>query len=156
MIEPKIDDLLAAVDSKYSLVILAAGAVLAGFLGVPAALGGHNVFHHWLEPVFAGHVGGHDIGVGMATAGAATVAASTEGHNTDLEMILMGVSVLVAMPLGYYVVQWWLEGFAYKVQLGVVVFAGAGVLALVIAWLTVGLESWKAARMNPVNALRTE
>lgn len=71
-------------------------------------------------------------------------------------LVLVGVSVLVAMPIGYYVVQWWLEGFAYKVQLGVVAFAGAGVLALVIAWFTVGLESWKAARMNPVNALRSE
>ncbi|MBL7852401.1 MAG: ABC transporter permease [Cyclobacteriaceae bacterium] len=71
-------------------------------------------------------------------------------------LVLVAVSVLVAMPVGYYVVQWWLEGFAYKVQLGVVVFAGAGVLALAIAWFTVGLESWKAARMNPVNALRSE
>jgi NADH-quinone oxidoreductase subunit L len=36
------------------LVVLAAGAVIVGFLGVPSALGGGNVFHHWLEPVFAG------------------------------------------------------------------------------------------------------
>jgi NADH-quinone oxidoreductase subunit L len=81
------------------LVILAAGAVLAGFLGVPAALGGGNAFHHWLEPVFGGHVGGHDIGVGMAAVanGAREVAASTGGHDSDLEMILMGVSVLVAI-----------------------------------------------------------
>jgi len=71
-------------------------------------------------------------------------------------LVLVGVSVLVAMPVGYYVVQWWLEGFAYKVELGVVLFAGAGLLALAIAWLTVGLESWKAARMNPVSALRSE
>jgi NADH-quinone oxidoreductase subunit L len=79
------------------LVVLAAGAVLAGFLGVPAALGGNNAIHHWLEPVFAGHVGGHDIGVGMASISNAAVAAATESHNTDLEMILMGVSVLVAI-----------------------------------------------------------
>jgi NADH-quinone oxidoreductase subunit L len=46
----------------YPLIILAAGALLAGFLGVPAALGGSNRFEHWLEPVFAvGHAahGGH-------------------------------------------------------------------------------------------------
>jgi NADH-quinone oxidoreductase subunit L len=81
------------------LVVLAAGAVLAGFLGVPAALGGNNAIHHWLEPVFAGHVGGHEIGVGMAAAHVTNVAvaAATEGHNTDLEMILMGISVLVAI-----------------------------------------------------------
>jgi NADH-quinone oxidoreductase subunit L len=81
------------------LVVLAAGAALAGFLGVPAVLGGGNAIHHWLEPVFAGHVGGHAVGVGMASAAAshATIAASTAGHNTDLEMMLMGVSVLVAV-----------------------------------------------------------
>ncbi len=46
----------------YPLIILAAGALFAGFLGVPAALGGSNRFEQWLEPVFAaGHVahGGH-------------------------------------------------------------------------------------------------
>ncbi len=81
------------------LVILAAGAVLAGFLGIPAALGGTNAIHHWLEPVFAGHVGGHDVGVGMASTIAphVSVAASAAGHNTGLEMVLMGVSVLVAI-----------------------------------------------------------
>ncbi len=85
------------------LIVLAAGAALAGFLGVPAALGGSNAFHHWLEPGFAGHVGGHDIGVGMASAvshatgAASTIAAATEGHNTGLEIVLMGVSVLVAI-----------------------------------------------------------
>jgi NADH-quinone oxidoreductase subunit L len=84
------------------LIVLAAGAVLAGFLGIPAALNGSNAIHSWLEPVFAGHVGGHAVGVGMAHSavshGAATaIAASTAGHNTDLEMILMGVSVLVAI-----------------------------------------------------------
>jgi NADH-quinone oxidoreductase subunit L len=80
------------------LVVLAAGAVLAGFLGVPAALGGSNAFHHWLEPVFGGHVGGHPIGVGMAaeSTGAVTVAAATAGGHTSLELILMVVSVLVA------------------------------------------------------------
>jgi NADH-quinone oxidoreductase subunit L len=82
------------------LIILAAGAVIAGFLGVPTALGGNNAIHHWLEPVFAGHVGGHDVGVGIAPAvqsGAVAIAAAAEGHNTGLEMLLMGISVLVAI-----------------------------------------------------------
>jgi NADH-quinone oxidoreductase subunit L len=85
------------------LVILAAGAVFAGFLGVPAALGGSNLFHHWLEPVFAGHVGAHEMGVGgngvlPHVAGALTVAASAAGGAHDpMEMVLMVVSVLVAL-----------------------------------------------------------
>jgi NADH-quinone oxidoreductase subunit L len=64
---------------------------------VPAALGGVNVFHHWLEPVFAGHAGGHDMGVGALSHGAVTVAAA-EGHGSaQLELILMVVSVVVAV-----------------------------------------------------------
>jgi len=44
----------------FPLVVLAALAAIGGFLGVPEALGGHNMFHHWLEPVVgAGHVAGH-------------------------------------------------------------------------------------------------
>ncbi len=79
------------------LVVLATGAALVGFLGVPAALGGGNAFHHWLEPVFAGHVGAHEIGVGMmGAAGAAEFAASAGGEHSSLELVLMVVSVLVA------------------------------------------------------------
>ena len=50
----------------------------------------------------------------------------------------------------------WLQGFAYRVDLNLMIFAGAGVLSVVIAWLTVGLESVKAALMNPVESLRSE
>jgi len=82
------------------LVVLAAGAVVAGFLGVPGVLGGTNSFHAWLEPVFAGHVGAHDIGVGMggaAASGPLTVAASAAGGHSSMEIVLMVVSVLVAV-----------------------------------------------------------
>jgi ABC-type lipoprotein release transport system permease subunit len=42
----------------------------------------------------------------------------------------------------------------YRIEIGVGVFATAGVVALVIAWLTVGYQSVKAAQANPVNSLR--
>ena len=46
----------------YPLIVLAVGAVFAGFLGVPPALGGNNILEHWFEPVFAGgHGGGHAV-----------------------------------------------------------------------------------------------
>ena len=77
------------------LVLLAAGAVLVGFLAVPVSLGGGNAFHHWLEPVFAGHIGTSAVGVGMETPHPATVAAEA-GGNTSLEIILMLLSVAVA------------------------------------------------------------
>ena len=80
------------------LIVLAAGAVLAGFLGVPSVLGGGNTFHHWLEPVFAGHIGTHPVGVGLkAVSSHVTVAAEAEGgHSSSLEIILMLLSVAVA------------------------------------------------------------
>jgi NADH-quinone oxidoreductase subunit L len=80
------------------LVVLAAGAVLVGFLNVPAAIGGNAAFHHWLEPVFGGHVGAHPVGVGMgAGAHEVTVMASEAGHSSSLEIALMVLSVVVAV-----------------------------------------------------------
>lgn len=64
----------------YPLVVLALGAVFAGFLGVPIALGGSNIFEQWLEPVFAG---GH--------AGPAV-----QHHIEATEYILMAASVGIA------------------------------------------------------------
>lgn len=69
---------------------------------------------------------------------------------------LVAISFVVAVPLGYYAVDKWLEGFAYRVDISLVVFIGAGVLSLVIAWATVGFESIKAAMANPVESLRSE
>ncbi len=71
-------------------------------------------------------------------------------------LLLVGISFLLAVPLGYYLVNQWLQGFAYRVELSLLVFVGAGILAFVIAWVTVGIESMKAAMANPVNSLRSE
>jgi NADH-quinone oxidoreductase subunit L len=81
------------------LVVLAAGAVLVGFLGVPSVLHGPNTFHHWLEPVFAGKIGAPDIGVGLNTVAPAvhgTVLAEAEAGHGSLELLLMLLSVVVA------------------------------------------------------------
>jgi putative ABC transport system permease protein len=69
---------------------------------------------------------------------------------------LVIIAFVVAVPLSYYAMTKWLEGFAYKVPVDVMVFAYAGIAALLIALLTVSLESIKAASGNPVNALRNE
>jgi putative ABC transport system permease protein len=50
----------------------------------------------------------------------------------------------------------WLQTFAYKIELSVGVFILTGIIALIIAWLTVGFESIKAALSNPVKSLRSE
>ncbi len=63
---------------------------------------------------------------------------------------------LVACPLGWYLMNKWLENFAYKTSLSWWIFVLSGILALGIALLTVSWQSWKAATRNPVEALRYE
>lgn len=69
---------------------------------------------------------------------------------------LMAVAFLIATPIAYFVMNKWLENFAYKTDLSWWIFALAGVLALGIALLTISFQSWKAATRNPVEALRYE
>jgi len=66
------------------------------------------------------------------------------------------LAVLVATPIAWYILHRWLEGFAYRVNITVGIFAGAGLLALLIAVLTVSLRARRAARVPPAKSLRTE
>ena len=66
------------------------------------------------------------------------------------------LAFIVACPLGWYLINRWLENFAYKTALSWWIFAFAGLLALGIALLTISWQSWKAATRNPVEALRYE
>ena len=66
------------------------------------------------------------------------------------------VGFVIATPIAYYAMNKWLENFAYKTALSWWIFALAGLLALVIALLTVSFQSWRAATRNPVEALRYE
>ena len=50
----------------------------------------------------------------------------------------------------------WLQGFAYRIDLGIGVFLLAGGLALTVALLTISVQALRAARTDPVNALRSE
>lgn len=69
---------------------------------------------------------------------------------------LVGIAFVIAVPLGYFAMDKWLLGFAYKIELNAFVFVLAGLISLVIAWLTVSFESIKAAISNPVKSLRNE
>ena len=68
---------------------------------------------------------------------------------------LIIISFILAVPTGYYFMNKWLEGFAYKIEPGVTVFLVSGVIAFAIAWLTVSFESFRAASKNPVDTFRT-
>jgi len=68
----------------------------------------------------------------------------------------VGLAFMIATPVAIYLMNSWLKGFAYKTYLSWWIFALAGVLTLVIALLTVSIQSWKAAAKNPVEALKCE
>jgi ABC-type lipoprotein release transport system permease subunit len=71
-------------------------------------------------------------------------------------LILIGLSFLIAAPIGYYLMHSWLSGYYYHMDLGWSVFAIAIALSVVIAMITVGAKAVKAALANPVKSLRTE
>lgn len=69
---------------------------------------------------------------------------------------LMLFAFFVATPIAYFAMRKWLEDFAYRTDLNLGVFLLSGVLAVVIAFLTVSYQAVKAALANPVEALRYE
>ncbi|MBS1682315.1 MAG: ABC transporter permease [Bacteroidetes bacterium] len=69
---------------------------------------------------------------------------------------LIVIAFVVAAPLAWYAIDWWLKGYTYKTEIGVMVYALAGIFCLLIAWLTMGFQSIKAATANPVKSLRSE
>ncbi len=66
------------------------------------------------------------------------------------------IAMTCSFPLAYIMMRKWLESFAYRVQINYVYFLWAGLLTLGIVFLTVGWLGWRAARKNPVEALRYE
>jgi putative ABC transport system permease protein len=66
------------------------------------------------------------------------------------------VANIIAWPLAYYVMNNWLENFAYRIGIKWDIFIFSGIIAVVIALFTVSYHSIKAARANPVNALKYE
>jgi hypothetical protein len=69
---------------------------------------------------------------------------------------LVVIAIILASPVAYYLMNKWLQDFAYKVDIGWWIFVVAGALALLIALLTVSFQAIKAAIANPVKSLRTE
>lgn len=83
--------------------------------------------------------------------------------STNIVLLLSGdftrmvlLSVLIGLPVGYWLLGKWLESFQYKIGLEIWYFVASGLVALVIAWITVASQAIRAARVNPVSCLRTE
>jgi putative ABC transport system permease protein len=71
-------------------------------------------------------------------------------------LMLVGIAILFASPIAWYVMKSWLQDFAYRIIIQWWMFAIAGLLAVLIAFVTVGFQAVKAAMANPVKNLRTE
>jgi ABC-type antimicrobial peptide transport system permease subunit len=71
-------------------------------------------------------------------------------------LIWVMISVIIACPIAWYAMHKWLYNFAYRITISWWVFLLTGFIALLIAFLTVSLQSYRAARKNPIDALRYE
>ena len=71
-------------------------------------------------------------------------------------MILVGISNLIAWPIGYYLMSRWLQGFAYRVSFGFGIFILSGFITVFISVLAISIQTLKAATSDPVKALRYE
>ncbi len=71
-------------------------------------------------------------------------------------VLLVIIAMAIATPISWYAMDRWLEGFAYKMEIQVWIFALSGFIALMIALFTIAYLSLKSAVINPVTSLRSE
>jgi putative ABC transport system permease protein len=69
---------------------------------------------------------------------------------------LVIIAFVIASPLAWFIMHRWLQDFAYRIDLSGWIFAGAGLLAVIIALVTISFQAIKAAVANPVRSLRAE
>jgi putative ABC transport system permease protein len=69
---------------------------------------------------------------------------------------LILIAFIVAAPLSWYTVEWWLKDYNYRVEVGPMVYLSAGLVAIVVAWITTGFQSVRSAVVNPAEVLRGE
>ena len=66
------------------------------------------------------------------------------------------IALVIAIPVGWYVMHSWLQDFAYRISIHWWVFIIAAAVAVLIAFFTISSQAIKAALTNPVKSLRTE
>ncbi len=70
--------------------------------------------------------------------------------------VLIGISLVASIPIGYYLFDQWLQNFAYRIPIGIGIFLMAALTSIVVAIVAIGTQSSKAATINPVKTLRYE
>ena len=71
-------------------------------------------------------------------------------------LMLAFISLLVAIPIGYYFSSQWLMAYSYRININLWILASAGAIILGITLITVSFQAIKAAIANPVDSLKTE
>jgi putative ABC transport system permease protein len=69
---------------------------------------------------------------------------------------LVFIAIVIASPLAWYFMSKWLQDFAYRINIGWIVFLIAGLSVATLALLTISLQTIRTAMANPVKSLRTE
>ncbi|NAS11612.1 ABC transporter permease [Poritiphilus flavus] len=93
--------------------------------------------------------------IGIRKVLGASIDAVVRMLTTDFVKLIL-IAFVIASPLVYFLMQSWLQDFAYKIEISWWVFVLAGSITLLIALLTVGFQSIKSAMVNPAKSLRTE
>ena len=70
--------------------------------------------------------------------------------------ILLSMAMLVAIPVSYFTMSQWLNGFAYRISVSWWLFAIGGFMAFILAYLVIGYSTAKVATSSPVDHLRDE
>ncbi|MEL6849461.1 MAG: FtsX-like permease family protein [Bacteroidota bacterium] len=71
-------------------------------------------------------------------------------------VVLVLIAIVIASPLTWWVMEQWLQNFANRIDISWTIFLAAGLLTLVVSFLTVSIQTIKAARANPAESIRTE
>ena len=93
--------------------------------------------------------------IGIRKVLGASILGITQMLSKDFVKLVL-TALVIAFPIAFWLMERWLQSFAYRIDIGWDVFFVAGLCALVIALFTVSFQSVRAALMNPVKSLRTE
>jgi putative ABC transport system permease protein len=93
--------------------------------------------------------------IGIRKVMGASVTRITIMLSKDFVMLVL-IAFVIAAPIAYWAMSRWLQNFAYKIDLSWWIFVSAGILAVLIAVITISGQAIRAALANPVNSLRTE
>jgi len=74
--------------------------------------------------------------------------------NDFVRLVILGF--VIAAPIAYFLLNWWLQSFAYQTDIGFLTFLAAGLLTVLLTLVTIGFHAWRAAVSNPVDSLRSE